>query len=164
MVVLPAPVGPTIATIWPGLALYLLVHRQAVSLRWLLVAVGAGLLMVVNIIAFNVIHATLVVAAKAVRDAEASWVQAVLSGVTPAGLFGGSLVVSQSGAAFTLKAYSIVPGVRLGGKLSVAGPGFPIGFKGTLRVSGPKAAAGTIHVSRHSLSGLLGGRRVRSSF
>jgi pimeloyl-ACP methyl ester carboxylesterase len=109
-------------------------------------------------------HATLLVAAKAVREAEASWVQAVLSGVTPAGLFGGRLVVSRSGAAFTLKAYSIVPGVRVAGTLSVAGPGFPIGFKGTLRVSGPKAAAGTIHVSRGTLSGLLGGRRVRAGF
>jgi pimeloyl-ACP methyl ester carboxylesterase len=105
---------------------------------------------------------TLAVTAKAVREAEAAWLQAVTSGVklNPAGLYGGRLIAASSSAAFRLVGYSIVPGVRVSGKLTRAGVGFPIVFKGRIRIFGPAAAAGTIRVTRNSLSGVLGGLRV----
>jgi hypothetical protein len=62
--------------------------------------------------------------------------------------------------AFRLVRYSILPGVRVSGKLGRTGGGFPLAFKGTVRVSGPAAAAGTIRVSRGRVSGVLAGRRV----
>jgi hypothetical protein len=105
---------------------------------------------------------TALVAAKAVREGEAAWLQAAFASakLIPAGLYGGKVVPSATGPAFTLVRYSILPGVRLSGKLSRTGDGFPLAFKGTVRVSGPAAAAGTIRVSRGAISGLLGGRRV----
>ena len=40
--------------IWPGAAVYLLLHRRAISLRWLLVAAAVATLSISNVIAFNV--------------------------------------------------------------------------------------------------------------
>jgi TAP-like protein len=104
---------------------------------------------------------TLGVAAKTVREAEAMWLQAVFASnpIAPAGLYGGKLVSTGGGTGFTLTRYSVAPGVVVSGKIRAAF-GTPFVFTGTVRVSGPKAAAGTLHVSRTTLSGMLGGRRV----
>jgi len=44
--------------VWPGLAVYLLLHRRLLAgrWRWLLAAAGLGVLAVANVLAFNVIH------------------------------------------------------------------------------------------------------------
>jgi hypothetical protein len=109
---------------------------------------------------------TLLVAAKAVREGEAMWLQAAFAGapLTPAGLYGGKVVPSATQPEFTLVRYAILPGVRLSGKLRRTGSGFPLAFKGNLSVSGPAAAAGMVRVSRARVSGLLGGRRVSGGF
>jgi pimeloyl-ACP methyl ester carboxylesterase len=106
---------------------------------------------------------TAVVVAKTVREAEASWAQAVLSSlaVSPPGLYGGK-VVASSGLAFTLSRYSLAPGVTVSGRLTVKPP-IPLGLGGTVRVSGPKAVAGTLRISGGKVSGTLGGRRVSAA-
>ena len=103
---------------------------------------------------------TVGVAAKTVREAEAAWLQALLapSRIAPAGIYGGRLV-SRGGDGFTLTRYSVVPGVAVSGRIN-AKIGAPTVFTGTVRVSGPKAAAGSLRISRTTLSGTLGGRRV----
>lgn len=42
--------------IWPGLALYLLLHRRRIGMGWLLLAGALGLLAVANILAYNLLH------------------------------------------------------------------------------------------------------------
>lgn len=59
-----------------------------------------------------------------------------------------------------LTRYAVVPGVQLTGKLKVSGTTLPFTFTGTIRVSGPKAAAGMLRVTSRSLSGTLDGRQV----
>jgi len=105
---------------------------------------------------------TLVVAERAVREAEASWAQ-VLTATTklaPSGLYGGKLVVTGSGDGFRLVRYSIAPGVLVTGKLTLRSGGPPFTFKGTLTVAGSGAARGTLRISGNAVSGKLGGRRV----
>ncbi len=103
---------------------------------------------------------TLAVAAKTVHEAEAAWLQTLFSQVpiAPAGLYGGKLV-ARGGEGFTLTRYSVAPGVLVSGKVN-ATIGAPSVFTGTVRVSGPKAVAGTLRITRTTLSGTLGGRRV----
>src|SRR5215213_6405812 len=42
--------------IWPGLAIYLLLQRHSVRLRWLLLTGLVAVLMIANVVAYNVIH------------------------------------------------------------------------------------------------------------
>ena len=108
-------------------------------------------------------ESTVAVAAKTVREAEAAWLQAALSPTlfAPAGLYGGKVV--SRGAGFTLARYTVAPGVVVSGKLDVTGP-IPLGLTGTVRVSGSNAVAGTLRVTRTTVSGTLSGRRVSARF
>jgi hypothetical protein len=106
--------------------------------------------------------ATAAVAAKTVREAEAAWLQVILgsTSLAPAGVYGGKVV--SRGTGFTVTHYSVAPGVAVSGKIEVTGP-IPLRLSGTIRVSGPKAVAGTLRVSRTRISGTLGGRRVSAA-
>ena len=50
--------------------------------------------------------------------------------------------------------------MELTGRLDAAGSGFPLSFKGTLTVSGKKAAHGKVTLKKDVLTGTLGGVRV----
>jgi pimeloyl-ACP methyl ester carboxylesterase len=109
---------------------------------------------------------TLAAVSKTVREAAASWAFA-LTGFgrahAIAGLYGGSIRIS--GTTFTLKRYSLVPGVQVSGILELYRPDrgaiLPARFVGSLHVLGPKAAHGRLSVGPKVLSGILGGLRVR---
>jgi hypothetical protein len=101
-----------------------------------------------------------------VREAAASWAFALtgFSGThSIAGLYGG--VIRTSGTTFTLKRYSLVPGVQLNGTLRLyrpdSGSAVPARFVGSMRILGPKAAQGRLSLGPSRLTGRLGGRRVR---
>jgi pimeloyl-ACP methyl ester carboxylesterase len=102
---------------------------------------------------------TVAIAAKTVREAEASWLQVALSGTSfaPPGLYGGKVVSNAAG--FTMTRYSVAAGVVVSGGIKLR-PGLPLTFTGTVRVSGAKAVGGTLRVTRTKVSGTLGGRRV----
>src|SRR5947208_2340199 len=92
---------------------------------------------------------TLAAVAKTVREAAASWAFALtgFSGThSIAGLYGG--VIRTSGTTFTLKRYSLVPGVQLNGTLRLyrpdSGSAVPARFVGSMRILGPKAAQGRL--------------------
>src|SRR5215831_7454070 len=111
---------------------------------------------------------TLAAVSKTVREAAASWAFALTGFSGPhgiAGLYGGSLRIS--GTTFTLKRYSLVPGVQVSGSLSLYRPDtgavLPGRFIGSVRVRGTKAAHGRLSVGPKLLTGTLGGRRVRGS-
>ena len=106
-------------------------------------------------------QSTLAVAAKTVREAEATWLQAIFSptSIAPAGLYGGKLVARAGASGFNLTRYSVAPGVLVSGRID-ARVGAPFVFTGTVRVSGPRAVSGTLRVTRTTVSGTLGGRRV----
>jgi hypothetical protein len=108
----------------------------------------------------------LTAAAKTVREAEATWLQIVLSSASfaPRGLYGGKLVLSQKALSFTLNRYSAVSGIQLTGKVEFVPGDLPLAYKGTLRVSGSAAVAGTLKFSKNSVSGRLGGRVVKGSY
>jgi pimeloyl-ACP methyl ester carboxylesterase len=104
--------------------------------------------------------------AKTVREAAASWAFALTGFSSPssiAGLYGG--VIRTSGTTFTLKRYSLVPGVQVSGTFRLyrpeTGSALPARFVGSARVLGPKAAHGTLSVRPSFLVGRLGGRPVR---
>src|ERR687884_514452 len=109
---------------------------------------------------------TLAAVAKTVREAAASWGLAVTGfsqAHSIAGVYGGAL--RASGVTFSLSRYSLVPGVRVSGSFRLFRPGaglpLPARFVGSVRVTGAKAAHGSLRVGRATLSGRLGGRRVR---
>jgi hypothetical protein len=109
---------------------------------------------------------TLAAVGKTVREAVASWGLAVTGFTTArsiAGPYGG--VIRSSGATFSLSRYSLVPGVQVSGSFHLYRPGtglpLPARFVGSVRVGGAKAAHGSLTVGRSTLSGRLGGRRVR---
>jgi pimeloyl-ACP methyl ester carboxylesterase len=106
-------------------------------------------------------RATFTVAVKAVHEAEATWLQALFasSTISPVGLYGGKLASSSTGDGFTLTRYSVAPGVAVSGRIK-AKIDAPVTFSGTVRISGPRAVAGTLRITRTSLSGTLGGLRV----
>jgi TAP-like protein len=112
------------------------------------------------------VQATLTAAARTLREAESTWLQIVLSSASfaPRGLYGGKLVPSQQALTFTLSRYSAVSGVQLSGKVSFVPGELPLSYKGTLRVSGSAALAGTLKFSKNSVSGRLGGRAVKGSY
>jgi pimeloyl-ACP methyl ester carboxylesterase len=109
---------------------------------------------------------TLAAVARTVREAAGSWALAV-TGFTQAraiaGLYGG--VIRSSGVTFSLSRYSVVPGVQVSGSFQLFRPGaglpLPARFVGSVRVTGAKATHGSLTVGRATLSGRLGGRRVR---
>lgn len=108
-------------------------------------------------------RATLLVAEKAVREGVATWFQVLFSTakIAPPGLDGGKLVPLRNG--FRLVRYALVPGVFVSGTLRVSGLGLVYALDGTLRVSGPSAAPGTLRVASSRVSGSLGGTRVSGS-
>jgi len=113
------------------------------------------------------VKSTLAVVSKAVREAEATWLQVAFSAVdfTPRGLYGGKLVSTTGGdGGFKLTRYSIAPGVFVSGKLRLTDVGPPTTYRGTVRVSGPAAVAGTLRFTGNSVTGRLGGRRVSGKY
>jgi pimeloyl-ACP methyl ester carboxylesterase len=110
---------------------------------------------------------TAAVAGKALREAEASWLQSLFafSGtpVNPSGVYGGKLSLGQS-LAFKLARYSDTPGVALTGTVTAVPGGLPLRFAGTVRVTGASASAGTLQIKGNRLVGTLGGRKVSAAF
>ncbi|TML28468.1 MAG: alpha/beta hydrolase [Actinobacteria bacterium] len=107
--------------------------------------------------------ATLATVGKTLREAEATfW----FNFSTPVrGLFGGKLTPARSGLSFTLARYSLAPGVLVSGKLSFVDLGPPSTFKGTVKVSGSAAVAGTLKVAKTGrITGSLGGRKVSARY
>jgi pimeloyl-ACP methyl ester carboxylesterase len=110
---------------------------------------------------------TLAAVAKTVREAAGSWGLAV-TGFTQArsiaGPYGG--VLRASGVTFSLSRYSLVPGVQVSGSFRLFRPAsglpLPVRFVGSVRVTGAKAAHGSLTVGRSALTGRLNGRRVRA--
>ncbi len=109
-------------------------------------------------------QSTLALAAKTLREAEASWWQLNPPATSLRGLFGGKLVQLKKGDGFTLARYALAPGVFVTGKVAFADIGPPATFKGTVKVFGPRAVAGTLKLSKKSVSGRLGGRPVKASY
>jgi pimeloyl-ACP methyl ester carboxylesterase len=111
------------------------------------------------------VKSTLAVVAKTLREAEASWWQLPADASTMRGLFGGKLVrLPNNGDGFTLAKYVLTPGVFISGKIEFAELGPPSTYKGTIKVSGPRAVAGTLTISKNSVSGRLGGRSVKANY
>jgi hypothetical protein len=106
-------------------------------------------------------RATLTLAAKTIREAEAAWVG--FSGQRAiAGLTSGRLLSPADGSSLTLARYGIVPGVEVSGTLRPIAAGAPLAFRGTVTVSGRAAARGKLQVFAATIKGTLGGRRVAS--
>lgn len=105
-------------------------------------------------------RATLSLADRTIREAEATWLATALgSGAPTAGLTAGRLTV-EANRSFRLERYGIAPGVELSGRLHAAGSGNPASFEGTLTVKGERAARGTLRLRNGVLAGTLGGTRV----
>jgi pimeloyl-ACP methyl ester carboxylesterase len=104
---------------------------------------------------------TYTIAAKTLREAEATWLMTSGSGPAApvAGLYAGKLVASTK-STFTLVGYSIVRGVTLSGKVKLMNDRAPFAFQGLVSVSGTDAAAGVLGLKGDSLRGTLGGRSV----
>ena len=95
---------------------------------------------------------TLALARKTIKEAEALWLTTAFgSGGPVGGLLSGKLTPGQ--ASFRLNRYAIAPGVELSGRLDAAGSGFPLSFKGTVTVSGTKAAHGKLTLKKDVLTG-----------
>jgi pimeloyl-ACP methyl ester carboxylesterase len=112
------------------------------------------------------VKATLTAASKTVREAEATWLQIVLSPASfaPRGLYGGKLVIAKQGLSFTLTRYSAVAGVQVTGKLKFIPGDLPLVYDGSVRVTGSAAVAGTLKFTKNSVSGRLGGHVVKASY
>jgi hypothetical protein len=99
---------------------------------------------------------TLVVAQRTLQDAEAIWFLAAGSGgmsATEPGLDGGTLLAGDS--SFQLRGYAITPRVALTGAVRMAHARAPIGFSGSVTVSGPGAAHGKLTLHDGQLVGKL---------
>jgi pimeloyl-ACP methyl ester carboxylesterase len=113
------------------------------------------------------VPSTLAIAKKAVREAQATYLQLLFSPTSfaPRGLYGGKLVSARSGDGFTLTRYSIVPGVFVTGKFTFVDLGPPSTYRGTVRVTGPATLAGTLRfTARNAISGTLGGKRIKGTY
>jgi pimeloyl-ACP methyl ester carboxylesterase len=110
------------------------------------------------------VSSTLALAGKTLREAQASWWQLNPPSTTLRGLYGGKLVQLKKGDGFTLTRYALVPGVYLSGKVSFGDIGPPATYKGTVKVFGPRAVAGTLKLSKNSVSGRLGGRPAGAAY
>jgi pimeloyl-ACP methyl ester carboxylesterase len=104
--------------------------------------------------------ATAAAAAKSVRDGEAMWLVAIFGGLNsaPSGLYGGR--VANTSAGFRLTNYSTNAGLRLTGRITVNFQKNPWRLSGTIRISGPAAAAGSLRAANGRLTGTLAGHRV----
>jgi pimeloyl-ACP methyl ester carboxylesterase len=100
---------------------------------------------------------TYTVALKTIDDAEAIWLMAQSEAPIP-GVFAGKLTPAPR--AFTLTRYSIAHGVSLSGTIRLSSTNLPLGFEGTITVSGPAASTGILGLKGSSLRGTLGGRLV----
>ena len=110
-------------------------------------------------VAKKTVAATATIVAKTVHESEAAWGEAIFNGASAStGLYGGRVVATAAG--FTMTGYTLVPGVVVSGKLAFIPGKLPLGFTGSVRVSGSKAVAGSLKVTRTRLTGTLGGRRV----
>jgi len=99
---------------------------------------------------------TLAVAQRTLEDAEAIWLLALDAGrttVTEPGLDGGSLFAS--GHSFRLRSYAITPRVSLSGVIRMSHATAPIGFSGSVTVSGAGVAHGTLTLRDGKLVGTL---------
>ena len=99
---------------------------------------------------------TLAVAQRTLEDAEAIWLLALDAGrttVTEPGLDGGSLFAS--GRSFRLRSYAITPRVALSGVIRMSHAPAPIGFSGSVTVSGAGVAHGTLTLRDGKLVGTL---------
>jgi len=110
------------------------------------------------------VSTTLAIAGKTLREAEASWWQLNPPSRTLRGLYGGKLALLKKGDGFTLTRYTLAPGVYVSGKVTLASIGPPAVFKGTVKVFGPRAVAGTLRLSKNVASGRLGSRSVRAPY
>jgi pimeloyl-ACP methyl ester carboxylesterase len=113
------------------------------------------------------VRSTLAVAGRAIREAEATWLQVLFSpnSFTPRGIYGGKLVSTRDGEGFTLTRYSVAPGVFVSGRVRLVDTGPPFAFAGTLRVTGSAVVPGTLSVSTDDrIAGTLGGRRVSGGY
>jgi TAP-like protein len=110
------------------------------------------------------VSSTLSIAGRALRDAEAFWWQLNPPATSWRGLFGGKVAQLKKRDGFRLTRYALAPGVFVSGTVLFADIGPPSTFKGTLKVFGPRAVAGTLRISKNSLSGRLGGRPVRAAY
>jgi pimeloyl-ACP methyl ester carboxylesterase len=82
---------------------------------------------------------TLSIVTKTIREAEAVWLMTAPHSAV-AGLASGSIVPRLN--SFTLVRYGIAPGVTVSGRVTLAGWGPPLTFKGRVRVTGAAAAPG----------------------
>ena len=110
------------------------------------------------------VSSTLAVAGRALREAEASWWQLNPPATTFRGLYGGKVAQLKKGDGFMLTRYALAPGIFVSGKVLFADIGPPSTFKGTVKVFGPRAIAGTLKISMNSLSGRLGGRPAKAAY
>ena len=108
-------------------------------------------------------RATLVLARKTIKEAEAMWLTTAFgTGGPVGGLLSGKLTPGLNRRSGSIGTRSL-PGVELTGRLDAAGSGFPLSFKGTLTVSGKKAANGKLTLKKDVVTGTLGGVQVSSS-
>jgi pimeloyl-ACP methyl ester carboxylesterase len=106
---------------------------------------------------------TLTVAGQTLREAEAVWWFQFSNAAR--GLYGGKLTPTKNGLAFTLARYSLAPGVVLSGKITFVDIGPPSTFKGTVKVTGSAAVAGTLKIAKNGkITGILGGRHVSARY
>ena len=110
--------------------------------------------------------ATLAAVGKTIRDAQATWIDMFGPSNVEHGLYGGKLTAPKNGGtSFRLTRYSLAPGVFVTGKIRFATLGPPTKYKGTIRVSGPAAVAGTLTITKADrIVGRLGGRRVSGRY
>ncbi len=108
---------------------------------------------------------TLATVGKTLREAEATFWFSSTSRFVARGLYGGKLVTTNNGRAFTLTRYSVAPGVLVSGKITFVDIGPPSTFKGTIKVSGSAAVAGTLKIAKTGkVTGTLGGRRISGRY
>jgi hypothetical protein len=108
---------------------------------------------------------TLAAVAKTVREAEATSWFGFSSRFVARGLYGGKLATAKNGVDFTLTRYSVAPGVLVSGKIIFVDIGPPSRYRGTIKVSGSAAVAGTLTITKTGkVTGRLGGRRISGSY
>jgi pimeloyl-ACP methyl ester carboxylesterase len=105
-------------------------------------------------------RATLALVGRTIKEAEAMWLATAFGPGGPVGGLASGKLTPGANSSFRLDRYAIAPGVELSGRLDAAGSGYPFSFKGTVTVTGKKAAHGKVTLKRDILTGTLGGVRV----